>query len=297
LGCKQTGGFIPPVPSFSAGETVVQLDQILYGGDLQGALKKLQEQVRKEPAAPKHRIFLFQLLAIMGQWERALTQLSVLGEMDAENLPMVQTYREALRCEMLRAEIFAGRRTPLIFGDPEPWVALLLEALRLTAEGHYQQASAVRAQSFETAPTSAGVLDGQAFAWIADADTRLGPIIEAIVNGRYYWIPFHRIRSITLEAPTDLRDLVWTPAQLTWSNGGETVGLIPVRYPESEKNTDSLIQTSRKTAWLEYEGDTLIGLGQRMWATDIAEYSFLEIRSLTLTDTAQNTGSENTTAE
>ena len=29
---------------------------------------------------------------------------------------------------------------------------------------------------------------------------------------------------------TDLRDLVWAPAQLTFSNGGETVALLPVRY-------------------------------------------------------------------
>ena len=81
---------------------------------MQDALTELQAQVRKEPANPRYRIFLFQLLAVRGQWERALNQLNVVGEMDATSLPMVQTYREAIRCELLRAEVFAGRRSPLV---------------------------------------------------------------------------------------------------------------------------------------------------------------------------------------
>ena len=44
-----------------------------------------------------------------GEWNRALTQLNVAGELDAGTLLMVQTYREALRCEVFRAEVFAGR--------------------------------------------------------------------------------------------------------------------------------------------------------------------------------------------
>ena len=38
-----------------------------------------------------------------GAMGRASNQLNVLEEMDPESLPMVQTYREALRCELLRA--------------------------------------------------------------------------------------------------------------------------------------------------------------------------------------------------
>ena len=47
---------------------------------------------------------------------------------------MVHAYREAIRCEVLRTEIFAGRRKPLIFGEPPHWMAWLLESLRLMVE-------------------------------------------------------------------------------------------------------------------------------------------------------------------
>lgn len=260
----------------------IPAQHLLREGHPQEALQSLQAEIRKAPADASLRVFLFQLLAVLGQWERALTQLNVLGEMDATTLPMVQTYREAIRCELLRADVFAGRRSPLVFGDPEPWVALLLEALRLTAEGHPTQAQAVRDRAFEAAAATAGTLDDQPFAWIADADPRLGPMLEAIVNGRYYWIPFQRIQVIALEQPADLRDFVWMPAQFTWANGGETVGLIPARYPGSHASADSLVQLGRKTEWLESEAETCVGVGQRILATDQDEYPLLDIRRIDL---------------
>lgn len=255
----------------------------LQAADLAAALSQVQDQVRREPANSKHRIFLFQLLAVLGQWQRALNQLAVLGEMDAATLPMAQTYREALHCEALRAEVFAGRRSPLIFGDPQPWTALLLEALRLDAGGHHPQAREVRAQAFEAAPATAGMVDDQPFAWIADADPRLGPMLEAILNGCYFWIPFQHIRVLTLETPTDLRDLVWLPGHFTWSNGGEAVGLIPVRYPDSQNSADPVVQLARKTVWIEPFEDFYTGQGQRMLASDVGEHPLLDLRRLQLT--------------
>jgi type VI secretion system protein ImpE len=252
----------------------------LREGDLEESLRQLQEQVRKQPANAKYRVFLFQLLAVMGQWDRAMNQLNVAGDLDAGTLAMVQTYREALRCEVLRGEIFAGRRSPLVFGKPDEWVALLLEAQRLVAQGAFVEAGAVRERALEAAPTTPGTLDGAPFEWLADGDTRLGPVLEAIVNGRYYWIPFQRIRAIVVEKPEDLRDLVWTPVHFTWANGGESVGLIPTRYPGSETSVDPEVRRSRKTDWIEQPGGTCIGQGQRMFYTESGEYPLMDVRSI-----------------
>ncbi len=257
-------------------------EESLREGSLDQSLAQLQEQVRKDPANADHRVFLFQLLAVLGDWNRAATQLKVAGELDAGTLAMVQTYREALRCEVLRADIFAGRNTPLVFGQPEKWVALLIEALRPSAEGDHAAAQSLRDEAFELAPATSGSIDGQAFEWIADADQRLGPILEVVVNGAYYWVPFERIREIRIEEPADLRDLVWMPAQLIWSNGGGTVGLIPTRYPGSEASEDSLIRLARRTEWLEPAAGFYVGLGQRMLATDAAEFPLMDVRLISL---------------
>ena len=254
----------------------------LREGRLSDTLTQLQEAVRKDPANPKLRVFLFQVLAVMGQWERAMAQLNVAGEMDAANLVMAQAYREAIRCEVFRSEVFGGQKTPLVFGDPQQWIALLLEALKLTAQGRHQQGRSMREQALNTAPATHGQIDGSSFDWIADADSRLGPVLEAIVNGRYYWIPFYQIHKIHIEAPADLRDVVWTPAHFTWANGGEAVGLIPTRYPGAEQSDDAMIRLARKTEWEALGEGVFRGLGQRMLATNDNDYPLMDIREITL---------------
>ena len=107
--------------------------QTLRDGNLDEAFRELQQEVRRSPADAKLRVFLFQLLAVQGQWDRALTQLNTAAELDPSTLIMAQMYREALQCEVLRAEVFAGKQSPLIFGNPPEWIGWLIEALRLTA--------------------------------------------------------------------------------------------------------------------------------------------------------------------
>jgi type VI secretion system protein ImpE len=156
----------------------------------------------------------------------------------------------------------------------------LLESLKMMVAGQQQEAAELRASAFEAAPPNSGTIDGVEFQWLADADLRMGPVLEAIVNGKYYWIPFSNVSSIQIEKPADLRDLVWIPASLTLTNGGEMVALLPVRYPGSEASADSAIRLARKTEWVGLEPDSVTGLGQRMFATDGNEHPLLDTRSI-----------------
>jgi type VI secretion system protein ImpE len=219
----------------------MQAEELLRQGGPAEALEKLQEEVRNNPSDPKLRVFLFQLLCVLGQWERAMTQLNVAADLDAQNLLMANVCRPALNCEALRAEIWAGTRSPLILGEPQEWVGWILQAHQMAAEGHCGESQELRERAFEQAPAIPGTINGQPFEWIADADPRLGPILEVIVNGGYYWVPFANVREIQIEAPADLRDVVWTPAQFTWTNGGASAGLIPTRYPGSENSEQNAI--------------------------------------------------------
>jgi len=95
-------------------------------------------------------------------------------------------------------------------------------------------------------------------------------MLEAIVDGKYYWVPFSRIKEITLDPPSDLRDLVWAPAILTLSAGAQKVALLPVRYPGTEKSGAGPALLARKTDWAD-RGGIGVGIGQRVLATDAAE--------------------------
>ena len=257
-------------------------EEAVRNGDPDAALKTLQEQVRHNPSDAKLRVFLFQLLCVLGQRERALTQLNVAAELDPGTLAMAQMYREALQCESLRAEVFGGKKSPLIFGEPPEWMALLIESLLVRGTERSHESASLRARAFEDAPPTPGTIDGQPFEWIADADMRLGPVCEAVINGRYYWVPFDRLSRIDLEAPADLRDVVWMPAHFQFSNGGESVGLIPTRYPGSESSGDAQVRLARKTVWQEEAPEVFTGLGQRVLTTDAGEHAIMDVRTIEL---------------
>ena len=261
-------------------------EEALKAGDAALALKLLTEQVRGRPQDPKLRVFLFQLLAVLGQWDRALNQLTAAAELDASALPMAQTYREAIHCETLRLQVFAGQKVPMLFGEPEIWIALLIEALLREGRGEADAARTLRAQALEQAPTSSGTINGEPFAWIADADSRLGPVLEAIVNGRYYWLPWNRLSKIDFDPPQDLRDAVWMPAHLEFSNGGEVVALIPTRYPDTVLTGGDALALSRATDWRETAPGDYIGLGQRLITTDAADYGLMDLRAIVVDQTA-----------
>lgn len=252
----------------------------LHAADTRAAQQAAQEAVKASPAEGKHRVVLFQLMCLHGEWERALGQLEVLAQLDAQALPMVTTYREAVRCEAVRASVFRGDKTPLAFGEPRRWVALLVEAVHAEARGDTAGASRLRAEALDEADMPAARVNGEAHEWIADADPRLGPVLEAIVNGKYYWMPLFALSQVTIEAPVDLRDLIWTPAQFRFVNGGEAFGLIPTRYPGAESDDDPLIRLARRTDWVELADGCMNGRGQRVLATDGGDFGLLDIRSV-----------------
>ena len=257
-------------------------EQALRENDAARALKLLTEQVRTHPQDAKLRVFLFQLLCVLGQWERALNQLNVSLELDAGTLPMVQTYREAIACETLRVQVFAGKKVPMLFGEPETWVALLIEAMLREGQGENDAAQHLRAEALEQAPATAGTADGQAFEWIADADGRLGPTLEAVINGRYYWLPWNRLAKVDIDPPEDLRDAVWMPAHFEFTNGGDVVGLIPTRYPDTDLASGDLLALARRTDWRERAPGDFVGLGQRLVTTNSQDFGLMDLRSVVL---------------
>ena len=225
------------------------------------------------------RVFLFQLLSVIGKWEDALTQLNVAAELDSKHLLVANMYRPALISEAFRSEVFCGNRLPLVFGEPSEWVGWLIQANQLCGKGQYEAAKSLRNQAFDAAPMIPGVIDGHPFEWVADADDRLGPMFEAVIDGKYYWLPVTALRCIYLEPPGALSDAVWASAHFTWVNQGESFGLIPTRYPDSENREDSL-RLSRRTEWFEMASEYYGGLGQRILTTDKEEYPLLEVRRI-----------------
>jgi len=252
-------------------EALAAAESLVRASKPKEALAQLTAAVKAAPAKVELRIFMAQLLCVLGQWERAHTQLNVIADMQSDAGPMREMVGHALRCELIRKAVFEGKRSPMIFGQPEQWLALLIESL---ITGNNDLAT----KAFDEAPTRSGQINGERFEWLADADSRLGPVLEAMVNGRYYWVPFASLSKVLMEPPVDLRDRVWLPATLHFANGGEAIAMIPVRYAGTESQDDGQLLMAAKTEWREIGPERFAGYGQRVLVTDQGDHDLLNVK-------------------
>ncbi len=251
-----------------------EADDRLRAGDLDGARRALVEVVRRDPGNVPNRMFLFQLLAIAGEWDKAKAQLGSLAQLSPEAQMLSVVYGQAIEAERQREAVFAGTIRADIHGGAE-WAAPLAAALEAEAQGRTDEAERLREAGFDAAPDTPGQLNEIPFDWIADADPRFGPTLEAIIGGRYGWLPFASVTEIVCEGPRDLRDIVWYPVEITLASGPRIAALLPARYPGQARDPAETL--ARATSW----GEDGHGSGQRVLITSGDEdHGLLSLRSL-----------------
>jgi type VI secretion system protein ImpE len=246
---------------------------------LAGELAAAMAAVRSSPQALEPRMALFQFACVVGNWERARAQLDTMAKLDTETELFARTYSRLVDAEAARGRVFAGAEQPIAFGGPPAWLAMMARALRLDADGEAARARALRERAREEAAARAGTVGDEPFAWLMDADPRLGPTLEVVVEGQYRWLPLDLLEELKAEAPKAMRDLVWQPVALRLAGGRELHAFVPVRYPGSELMDEDAVRLAKETRWTD-EGGEQRGLGQRVLATDVGDHAFLDVRRL-----------------
>jgi len=256
-------------------------DTLLRSGDLDGARSALVETVRAEPANQQARMFLFQLLAAAGEWDKARRQLDTLAQLSGEAQMLAVAYGQAIDAERERAEVFAGRARARQHVASD-WLEGVIDAIEHFAQGRIAEGEGARDAAFDAAPDVPGSFNDIPFDWIADADARFGPSFEAIIGGRYGLQAFDQVASITSEGPRDLRDLIWYPVQIAFRSGQSVAAFLPARYPGSEAAAEVSERLGRTTSWADAEWGQA-GSGQRLWTlSDGEDQALLSLRTLSL---------------
>jgi type VI secretion system protein ImpE len=255
---------------------------------------QLKELIRRQPQDAELRARLFQVLALRGDWPRAQAALTLTLELNPNAHSLAGIYLRPLAAELVRAEVFAGVRRPEVCGA-DAAVERLVDALKLDADGSDAQAGALRAAAMDELPVRGGHLrlhgsdTSVPFAWLADGDSRFGPVLEVFAGERYLWLPLSQVRRIRFVPPTSRCALVWSHSAINLVGGKEVHAALPVRYPLPATVTDQKILTAAYTEWLALAGaDQYAGVGQRMLVTDQGAYALLDIAEIIFeTDDAQ----------
>jgi type VI secretion system protein ImpE len=233
-------------------------------GKLADAVAAALEQVRASPADRGKRFFLAELLLFTGDLERADKQLEVLTQPDAADLVAVGTFRQLIRAETARREVFDRGRVPEFLAVPSDCVKLHLEALIRLRETKPVEAAGLVARAEQLRPAVAGTCDGAAFDDLRDLDDRTAPVLEVLTTkGDYYWVPFEAVELLEFAPPERPRDLYWRPAHLIVKDGPDGVVYVPAVYHGSHADPREAVRLGRETDYRGGEDDPYRGLGQR----------------------------------
>lgn len=226
-------------------------ERLFKEGKLGEAISSLQEELRSDPQDVLRRTFLFELLCFQGQFDRAQKQLEVIESADPASYLGTTWFRQVLRCEIDRQEMFRKSDIPV---------------------------------RLETDVAGPGTLNGEPFKTITDADPRIGPRLEMIAGGRYVWIPFSELAAVRISPPKFLRDLYWAPAEVesvATEAGEPNEALLPAMTALSWQNADEMVRLGRLTEWTELDTGEETPTGQKLLLVDDEEFPLLEVRELT----------------
>jgi len=257
--------------------------ELFDAGDLSAAVAKVGDELKHDPADARRRSFLFELLCFSGDLDRAAKQLDVIGRGGADAEIAVTRYRAALEAEKLRRALFTEGRTPGLPKDVPAYTQPHLEAIGHVRQGRIEQARGLLEQALETRPSVPCTINGDGFDDIRDADDLLAPFLEIFTVNNYSWVPWEAVKSITIEPPKHLRDLIWLPATVELHIGPLGEVFLPVLYAESYLHPDNQVKLGRVTDFRD-EAAGLTGLalasGQRMLVAGDHDWPLLEIRQL-----------------
>lgn len=253
---------------------------------LSSRIASAEDKVRAQPMLGSHRWALFQLFCVTADWTRAVHQLQAFALIEREQGPAAQAYRNLIRAERWRENVLSGRERPGFVFDAPAWTDGLVDALRLAGSGMTEDADVVRRQALDDAPLVALVGNDRRLDWIADSDSRLGPVCELMTAGHYRWLPVSDIAAWRIARPASLLDLVWAPCTLTLFDASTVRGFMPARYPcdgdgeaggTGGEPIDDSILLGTETSWHESGETGVIGRGRKTWATSAGDLSIFEL--------------------
>lgn len=254
-------------------------------GRLDDAVAAASAAVKAKPTDLAARVRLAEMLLLAGNLERADVLLDAAGQLDPSASLIVAEFRQLLRADMARRQLFRDGRVPEFLDTPSPAEQHLLACLvAMRAGDHSAAAEAATAAEAARAATpgvhEGGQSDNGAFDDFRDASDDLGGVLEILTTtGKYYWIPLARIEEIMFHKPTRPRDLAWRRASISVNQGPDGDVYVPVTYFSDDAALGAAYRLGRATDWMDHDG-VVTGVGQREFLVGDASVPIMELGTL-----------------
>ena len=254
---------------------------LFRSGKLTEAIAAAQAALRKAPTDLSARVLLGELLCFSGNLERADVILDAASTIDPSSALVVAEFRQLVRADMARRQLFRDGRVPEFLGEPTETQRLQLAALVALRAGDVKEAAEQAAAAEAARPHVAGKHNDTAFDDMRDVDDLLAGSVEVLTStGKYYWVPTERLISVAFHAPKRPRDLLWRRASMSVESGPDGDVYIPVVYA-GDDTTSELQRLGRETDWQQAEGGPVRGIGQRVFLLGEDDAAIMDLGTLT----------------
>lgn len=277
-----------PMSTPSSGPSRVERDggigSLFREGRLADAVQAAGAAVRARPIDGTARYLLAELLLFTGDHARADVMLDASSSVDATLGVAVAEFRQLLRAETARQQLFSDGRVPEVLGGVRAGQRAALAALVELRAGNVADAARLASEIETVRPHATGRAAGQAFEDMRDADDLLAGTFEVLTpTGKYLWIPIEDVISLDLHPPRRPRDLYWRRATMRVADGPEGDIYLPAIYaalPSDPPLTEQQ-RLGRATDWLETADGTLVrGVGARTFLFGEASLTLMELTTL-----------------
>ncbi|HUN44777.1 MAG TPA: type VI secretion system accessory protein TagJ [Acetobacteraceae bacterium] len=256
---------------------------LFRAGKLTEAIAVAQATLRKAPTDLNARVLLAELLCFGGNLERADVILDAASTIDPSSALVVAEFRQLVRADMARRQLFRDGRVPEFLGEPTETQRLQLAALVAWRAGDLADAAQQSVAAEAARPHCAGKHNDTAFDDMRDIDDLLAGTLEVLTTtGKYYWVPTERLISVAFHAPKRPRDLLWRRASVSVDAGPDGDVYVPVVYAGDDTATEAQ-RLGRETDWLQTEGGPVRGVGQRVFLLGEADLAIMDLGALTFT--------------
>jgi type VI secretion system protein ImpE len=260
---------------------MTQAGALFREGKLTESVAAATQAVKSAPADLGARILLAELLVFAGNLERADVILDAASQVDPSAAVIVAEFRQLLRGETARRQLYRDGRVPEFLGEPEATEQASLAAIVALRAGDPAEALAKTAAAETLRPRAPGRTDAGAFDDFRDASDLHAGFIETLTStGKYYWIPVSRIESMVFHPPKRPRDLIWRRCSMSVTNGPDGDVYLPVTYFAEPAETDDAHRLGHETSWTETPDAPVRGFGQRLFLVGEDAIGIMDLASI-----------------
>jgi type VI secretion system protein ImpE len=184
---------------------------------------------------------------------------------DPSTAVVVAEFRQLIRADMARRQLFRDGRVPEFLGEPTATQRHQLAALVALRAGDAAGAAREAEAAEAVRPHAPGKHGDAEFDDLRDVDDLLAGSFEVLTTtGKYFWIPTERVQTLEFHAPKRPRDLLWRRAAMSVADGPDGEVYLPTVYATDDR-LDDPFRLGRETNWRQAEDGPVRGVGQRLF--------------------------------